>query len=97
VVSGIFCVACLWPKDYLLDDLPESYSKWLAGLGESEPDQLQSATELSLDLANQRIRHNHALNKTKTWYLNGAFWSMSAGLFAELGTLVYVAFATHLS
>ena len=24
VISGIFCVACLWPKDYLLDDLPET-------------------------------------------------------------------------
>ncbi len=36
VISGIFCVACLWPKVYLLDDLPETYSKSLPGLGQPQ-------------------------------------------------------------
>jgi hypothetical protein len=95
VISGIFCVACLWPKEYLLDDLPEKYSEWVASLGEPEADQLVSITDLSLSLAHERIRRNHSLNTTKTWYLNRAFWSMSAGLFAELSAVAYVAFATH--
>src|ERR1700739_2676174 len=38
VISGIFCVACLWPKDYLFDDLPDSYMNWLDDLGESDAD-----------------------------------------------------------
>ncbi len=96
-ISGIFCVACLWPKDYLLDDLPEKYADWLAGLGESESERLESLTSLSVKLANGRITHNHALNKTKTWSLNGAFWSMSVALFVELGAIAYIAFAIHLS
>jgi len=25
VISGVFCIACLRPKSYLLDDLPETY------------------------------------------------------------------------
>jgi hypothetical protein len=87
VISGILCVACLWPKDYLLDDLPETYSDWLA----SQSEDLTSVANLSLELANGRIRHNHDLNKTKTWYLNGAFWSMTAGLFVDLCTLIYIA------
>jgi len=93
VISGVFCVACLWPKDYLLDDLPETYANWLAGLAESESDRLESITHLSLELANRRITHNHALNKTKTWCLNGAFWSMSVALFVELGAIAHIAFA----
>jgi hypothetical protein len=44
VISGIFCVACLWPKDYLLDDLPENYADWMTGLGESESARLGSLT-----------------------------------------------------
>jgi hypothetical protein len=93
VISGLFCVACLWPKDYLLDDLPESYATWLASLQESETERLQRLANLNLDLANSRIAHNHALNKTKAWALNGAFWSMSIALFVELGTLAFMAFA----
>ena len=93
VISGIFCVACLWPKDYLFDDLPETYANWLADLGESDSEQLQGVTSLSLELANGRITHNHALNKTKAWSLNGAFWFMALALFVELGTLAYLAFA----
>jgi hypothetical protein len=87
VISVIFCVAGLWPKDYLLDDLPETYSKWLAGVEGSESDRLESITRLSLDLANRRIAHNHALNKAKTRSLNSAFWSMLAALFAMLVAL----------
>jgi hypothetical protein len=93
VISGIFCVACLWPKDYLFDDLPEAYSNWLAGLGESDFEQLEGVTRLSLELANGRIAHNHSLNRTKAWSLNGAFWFMALALFVELGTLAYIAFA----
>jgi len=93
VISGIFCVACLWPKDYLFDDLPETYANWLADLGESDSEQLEGVTSLSLELANGRITHNHALNKTKAWSLNGAFWFMALALFVELGTLAYLAFA----
>jgi len=93
VISGVFCVACLWPKDYLLDDLPETYSAWLAALEGSEAERLESITRLNLDLANGRIAHNHAVNKTKTWSLNGAFWSMSVALFVELGTIAYIPFA----
>src|SRR5277367_4887054 len=36
VISGIFCVACLWPKDYLLDDLPETYADWLVSKSEDD-------------------------------------------------------------
>jgi hypothetical protein len=93
VISGIFCVACLWPKDYLFDDLPEAYSNWLAALGESDSEQLDGVTRLSLELANGRITHNHSLNRTKTWLLNGAFWFMALALFVELGALAYIAFA----
>ena len=93
VISGIFCVACLWPKDYLFDDLPETYANWLVDLGESDAEQLKGVTNLSLELANGRITHNHALNKTKAWSLNGAFWFMALALFVELGTLAYLAFA----
>lgn len=93
VISRIFCVACLWPKDYLFDDLPETYANWLVDLGESDSEQLDGVRSLSLELANGRITHNHALNKTKAWSLNGAFWFMALALFVELGTLAYLAFA----
>jgi hypothetical protein len=93
VISGIFCVACLWPKDYLFDDLPETYTNWLGGLGESDSEQLEGVTNLSLELANGRISHNHALNRTKAWSLNGAFWFMASALFIELGAIAYMAFA----
>ncbi len=93
VVSGVFCVACLWPKNYLLDDLPATYTNWLANLEESDPARLERITGLSLELANGRITHNHALNKTKAWALNGAFWSMAVALFVELGAIAYIAFA----
>jgi hypothetical protein len=73
VISGIFCVACLWPKDYLFDDLPETYANWLADLGETDAERLEGVTTLSIELANGRITHNHALNKAKAWPLNGAF------------------------
>jgi hypothetical protein len=93
VISGVFCVACLWPKDYLFDDLPETYTNWLAGMGQSDAERLDGVTALSLELANGRITHNHALNRTKAWSLNGAFWSMSIALFIELGAIAYMAFA----
>lgn len=93
VISGIFCVACLWPKDYLLDDLPATYANWLANLRESDSARLEGITSLSLELANGRITHNHALNKTKAWALNGAFWFMALALFVELGAIAYIAFA----
>jgi hypothetical protein len=93
VISGIFCVACLWPKDYLFDDLPETYTNWLADLEESDSERLEGVTRLSLELANGRITHNHVLNKTKAWSLNGAFWFMAVALFVELGALAYIAFA----
>jgi hypothetical protein len=93
VISGIFCVACLWPKDYLFDDLPETYANWLADLGESDAEKLEGLTTLTQELSNGRITHNHALNKTKAWSLNGAFWSMALALFVELGVLAYMAFA----
>jgi hypothetical protein len=93
VISGILCVACLWPKDYLFDDLPETYTNWLADLGESDSERLEGVTSLSLEPANGRITHNHALNRTKAWSLNGAFWSIALALFVELGVLVYIAFA----
>ncbi|MGA6952630.1 MAG: hypothetical protein WBY96_16645 [Candidatus Sulfotelmatobacter sp.] len=93
VISGLFCVACLWPKDYLLDDLPETYANWLEDMGESDSERLEGVTSLSFELANGRIAHNHALNRTKAWSLNGAFWSMSIALFIELGAIAYLAFA----
>jgi len=65
VISGIFCLACLWPKDYWFDDLPETHTNWLADLEESNSERLEGITRLSLELANGRIPHNHALNKTK--------------------------------
>jgi hypothetical protein len=95
VISGIFCVACLWPKVYLLDDLPETYAKSLSSLGQSESARLEKISSLNIELANVRISHNHALNETKTWALNGAFWSMSTALFVELGAIAYLAFAIH--
>jgi len=93
VISGTLCVACLWPKDYLFDDLPETYTNFLADLGESDSERLEGITSLSLELANGRITHNHALNRTKAWSLNGAFWFMALALFVELGVLAYIAFA----
>ena len=93
VISGMFCVACLWPKDYLFDDLPETYANWLANLGESDSEQLEGITTLSFELANGRIKHNHALNKTNAWSLNGAFWFMALALFVELGAIAYISFA----
>jgi hypothetical protein len=95
VISGIFCVVCLWPRVYLLDDLPETYANSLPALGLSEAERFEKITSLSIELANGRIRHNHALNGIKTWALNGAFWSMSAALFVELGAVAYIAFVIH--
>jgi hypothetical protein len=95
VISGIFCVACLWPKDYLFDDLPDRYVNWLGNLDGSDAERLEGVVNLNLELANGRISHNHALNKTKAWSLNGAFWSMSVALFVELAAIAYIAFATH--
>jgi hypothetical protein len=93
VISGVFCVAGLWPKDYLLDDLPEAYAKWLAGLQGTDSEKVEKAVDLSIQLANGRIKHNHALNIIKAWSLNGAFWSMSIALFIEMGAIAYLAFA----
>jgi uncharacterized membrane protein len=77
----------------LLDDLPETYANRLAGLQRSESEKLEKVISLSLQLANGRINHNHALNKTKAWSLNGAFWSMPVELFVEMGAIAYIAFA----
>lgn len=92
-ISGVFCVACLWPKNYLIDDLLEAYANWIASLGESDAEQLEYLARLTLQRANGRIKRNHALNLTKASALNGAFWSMTIGLFAELSVITYVAFA----
>jgi hypothetical protein len=93
VISGIFCVACLWPRTYLIDDLPETYKNSLPEMGNSEDERLEKLVVLSTELANARIVHNHALNETKAWALNGAFWSMTATLFVELGAVIYLGFA----
>lgn len=93
VISGIFCVSCLWPRTYLIDDLPERYKNSLPEMGNSEDERLEKLVVLSTELANARIVHNHALNETKAWALNGAFWSMTATLFAELGAVIYLGFA----
>jgi hypothetical protein len=77
----------LWPKVCLLDDLPETYAKSLPRLGQSGAERLQKVTTLSLEPANGRIEHNHALNETKAWALNGSFGSMSIGLLVELGAI----------
>jgi hypothetical protein len=95
VISGMLCVVCLWPKDYLLDDFPETYSNWAACLGLSDSEQLKTIADLSLQLAHKRIAQNHQLNSSKAWYLNRAFWSLSVGLFAELASVAYIAFATR--
>jgi hypothetical protein len=47
----------------------------------------------SLELANRRITHNHARNRTQAWSRNGAFSSRSVALFVELGAIAYMAFA----
>jgi hypothetical protein len=82
-----------WPKDYLFDDLPDAYMNWIGDFGESDSERLEGVVNLNLELANGRISHNHALNKTKAWSLNGAFWSMAVALFVELGAIAWVAFA----
>jgi hypothetical protein len=93
VVSGLFCLVCLWPKDYLLDDTPEVYMNWANSLAESEAGKLARLTQKSLELANGRIGRNHRLNDTKDWSLNRAFWSMTVAFFFELGAVTYLAFA----
>jgi hypothetical protein len=95
VISGIYCIACLWPKNYLLDDLPKVYMDWAASLGQSDPQQCESVTERNLTLANDRIQHNHLLNTTKTYYLNRAFHFMTAALIVELAALLYIIFANR--
>jgi hypothetical protein len=77
----------------LIDDLPETYKNSLPEMGNSEDERLEKLVVLSTELANARIVHNHALNETKAWALNGAFWSMTATLFAELGAVIYLGFA----
>lgn len=74
-VSWIFCVVCLRPRVYLLDDLPETYANALPGVGQTESERLERITSISIELANGRIGHNYALNATKTRALNRAFWS----------------------
>ncbi len=91
-VSWIFCVGCLRPKVYLLDDLPETYAKSLASLGQSDDERLERITDLNIELANGRINHNHGLNATKIRALNRAFWSMSVALFVELAAIALLAF-----
>ena len=76
VISGISCVACLWPKDYLFDDLPETYANWLADLGESDAERLEGVTTLSMELAK---RKNHSQSRSK----------QGEGVVAQRGILVY--------
>jgi hypothetical protein len=95
LISGMFCVLSLWPKYYLLDDLPETYIGWLSSLEKPGPEQTETVVELSLELANRRIAHNHVLNETKSWALNRAFWSMALALLVEVAAITLVAFSSR--
>ena len=96
-IGGILTIGELWPRDYLLYDTPEAYSKWMSDI-ESRQNQPAGGGNVALieilqgavEIANEGITENHRINKRKSALLNAAFYSVVASLIINLGSLLFV-------
>jgi hypothetical protein len=94
--TGAFCaVWSLFPRDYSLPGAPEAYRRFFEGVGLAFPDDPDGGEHYAIEgiasLAAQRIEVNHALNATKSKWLNFAFFPAIIALTINLITLVCLA------
>jgi hypothetical protein len=89
--GAFFAVWAIWPRNYLLPDLPDAYAKWMHDLTrhyEHNLEQAESEFESGImKQANERIHRNHRINASKSRWLFRAFWPTLLALLIDLGTL----------
>ncbi len=100
-VGAFFAVWAIWPRDYLLPELPDAYAKWLLDLRNhygNAQDQAESAFEIGMiSKANERIHRNHRINRIKSRWLFRAFVPTFIALLIDLGTLASIEAVKFLS
>lgn len=100
-VGAFFSVWAIWPRDYLLPELPDAYSKWMSELKrhyQNNPEKADSEFETGIvSKANERIHRNHKINCVKSRWLYRAFVPTFLALLIDLGTLVLMGTIRFLS
>lgn len=92
VLGSLFAVWTLVPRGYFLPNLPDEYAKWFQRLEQHYKDNpaeadLQVAKEIS-NLAMERIKKNHDINRKKSRYLVLSFWPTLLALIVDIVTLI---------
>ena len=93
VVGCVFAILALFPRNYLLPNLPSKYAEWAEKLQQyyERPEEAEAqATQDLTRVANQRIERNHKLNSAKSRYLHLSFWPTLLALAIDIGTLGYL-------
>jgi hypothetical protein len=94
-LAGVLVIAELWPRDYYLDAMPESFAAWIRDTVSESSDDAQTAIVKILegDIENccEGIAINHKINVTKSRLLNWAFFSLVAAVAVSLGSLFMIA------
>jgi len=91
VGGGIFVIWELTPRKYDRDRTPEEYSVWIAqkiAAGHTESEMPNIVETLRMKLVNERIAANLALNNTKSWAMDRAFWCTMLAFGLNLLTLL---------
>lgn len=92
-IGCAFAIVALFPRKYLLPNLPNTYAAWAEQLQEyfERPEEAEArATQDLTRVANQRIERNHKLNSIKSTYLNLSFWPTLVALAIDIGALAYL-------
>ena len=100
VVAGVFSCLTLFPRDYVLPDLPEAYNKWQEELRKYYSDPVDVNTEMIKGFestAFQRINYNHENNKAKSRFLFTSFAFTLVALASNVVTLAILGASKVLS
>lgn len=93
-IGACFTVWSIWPRSYLMPDMPEVYAGWMRELKEYYKDDAERAeSEFEIGLtakANERVERNHGINAMKSRWLFRAFVPTLIALLIDLGTLGYL-------
>ncbi len=96
VLSGIFSVIELWPRDYMREAMPEDYETWMSSLDhyrKQYPDaDSPTLPTARLSLAKQRIKINSDINNLKSKTMFVAFYSLVGAFIANLTNASYAPF-----
>lgn len=90
VISGVFVVCELKPRDYDREPSPDAYLSWIEQLKASGVDAAEIPQRIAahrLRLANQRVTTNAAINVAKAKWMNLAFWFSIASFALNVITL----------